>query len=108
MGIGRSFGRKKENGWRAPGQFVVPRAIVMLRQGKENSVVRLSPAKAFRQLYPQMTINQWNPEFIQAAINGIENLILQVPVWQLTCDMTEDAVKCLEAAIFPDTTIKMR
>lgn len=55
-----------------------------------------------------MTINQWNPEFIQAAINGIENLILQVPVWQLTCDMTEDAVKCLEAAIFPDTTIKMR
>ena len=75
---------------------------------KENSVVRLSPAKAFRQLYPQMTINQWNPEFIQAAINGIENLILQVPVWQLTCDMTEDAVKCLEAAIFPDTTIKMR
>lgn len=83
-------------------------AIVMLRQGKENSVVRLSPAKAFRQLYPQMTINQWNPEFIQAAINGIENLILQVPVWQLTCDMTEDAVKCLEAAIFPDTTIKMR
>lgn len=83
-------------------------AIVMLRQGKENSVVRLSPAKAFRQLYPQMTINQWNPEFIQAAINGIENLILQVPVWQLTCDMTEDVVKCLEAAIFPDTTIKMR
>ena len=31
----------------------------------------------------------------------MENLILQVPVWQLTCDMTEDAVKCLEDAIFP-------
>lgn len=76
-------------------------AIVMLRQGSENRIVRLAPFEAFRQIYPQVTVNQWNPEFVQNAISGIEDLILQVPVWQLTCDMTEDAVKCLEDAIFP-------
>lgn len=76
-------------------------AIVMLKQGKINRIVRLSPFEAFRQVYPEVTVNQWNPEFVQAAINGIEDLILQVPVWQLTCDMTEDAVKCLENTIFP-------
>ena len=79
-------------------------AIVMLRQGKENRAVRLSPAKAFGQLYPQITINQWNPDFIQSAMNGIEDLIMQVPVWQLTCDISEDAVQCLERALFPDGT----
>ena len=83
-------------------------AIVMLRQGKKNNVMRLSPIEAFRQLYPQVTVNQWNPEFVQAAINGIEDLILQVPVWQLTCDISEEAVQCLENVLFPDDTGKAR
>ena len=82
-------------------------AIVMLRQGKRNSVMRLSPIEAFRQLYPQVTVNQWSSEFVQAAMNGIEDLIMQIPVWQLTCDMTEEAVQCLEGALFPDSTVKL-
>lgn len=83
-------------------------AIVMLCQGKKNSVMRLSPIEAFRQLYPQVTVNQWNPEFVQAAINGIEDLILQVPVWQLICDISEEAVQCLENVLFPNDTAKVR
>lgn len=77
-------------------------AIVMLQQGQKNMVVRLSPGKAFGQIYPQITINQWNPEFVQAAMNGIEDLILQVPVWELTCDVSEGAVQCLEDVLFPE------
>lgn len=83
-------------------------AVVMLRQGKENHVERLSPVQAFTQFYSQITVNQWNRAFVQRTVELIEDLVAHVPVWQLTCDMTEDAVKCLEAAIFPDTTIKMR
>ena len=70
--------------------------------------MRLSPREAFRQLYPQVTVNQWNPEFVQAAINGIEDLILQVPVWQLICDISEEAVQCLENVLFPNDTAKVR
>lgn len=116
----RALLRKKEGKWLACAWPVcgssqickrvdVPvHAIVMLCQGKKNSVMRLSPIEAFRQLYPQVTVNQWNPEFVQAVINGIEDLILQVPVWQLTCDISEEAVQCLENALFPDDTSKTR
>lgn len=79
-------------------------AIVMLRQDDSNSTIRLSPAEAFGQLYPQITVNQWNPAFVRMALDGINNLIQQVPVWRLDCNMTEDAVQCLESALFPDGT----
>ena len=116
----RALLRKKEGKWLACAWPVcgssqickrvdVPvHAIVMLRQGKKNSVMHLPPIEAFRQLYPQVTVNQWNPEFVQAVINGMEDLILQVPVWQLTCDISEEAVQCLENALFPDDTSKAR
>lgn len=35
-------------------------AIVMLRQGCENRIVCLFSFEAFRQIYPQVTVNQWN------------------------------------------------
>lgn len=110
----RALLRKDDGKWMACGwpvcgssgichQKNVPiHAIVMLQQGQENQVVRLSPGKAFGQIYPQITINQWNPEFVQTAMNGIEDLILQVPVWELTCDISEGAVQCLEDVLFPE------
>lgn len=73
--------------------------IVMLRQGKDNHVERLSPIQAFSQLYAQITINQWNCVFVQHVMELIENLIGQIPVYQLTCNMTEDAVSCLESVL---------
>ena len=116
----RALLRKEEGKWLACGwpvcgssgickrMDVSIHAIVMLRQGKRNRVMRLSPIEAFRQLYPQVTVNQWNPEFVQAAMKGIEDLIMQIPVWQLTCDISEEAVQCLESVLFPDDTGKVR
>lgn len=77
------------------------RAIVMLRQGRVNRVERLSPLQAFASLYAQITINAWNRAFAQRAMALIEALIAQVPVFLLTCDMTQEAVSCLEDAVFP-------
>lgn len=76
-------------------------AVVMLRQGKENQAERLSPVQAFAQLYSQITVNQWNRSFVQRAVELIEDLVAHVPVWQLTCDISENAVQCLETALFP-------
>ena len=77
------------------------RAIVMLRQGRVNRVERLSPLQAFASLYAQITINVWNRAFAQQAMALIEALVAQAPVLLLTCDMTQDAVACLEEAVFP-------
>ena len=77
-------------------------AVVMLRQGKENHVERLSPVKAFTQLYSQITVNQWNRDFVQRTAELIEDLVVHVPVWQLTCNISENAVRCLETVLFPE------
>ena len=76
-------------------------AVAMLRQGKENYVERLSLVQAFTQLYSQITVNQWNREFVQRTVELIEDFVEHVPVWQLTCDISENAVQCLEAVLFP-------
>ena len=81
-------------------------SIVMLKQGKMNKVEPLSPIQAFSALYSQITINQWNKDYVQKAIENIENLIKQIPVWQLTCDISEEAVQCLETVLFPDSQEK--
>lgn len=77
-------------------------AIVMLRQGKSDYAERLSPVRAFSQLYAQITINQWNRDFVERAFCCIEDLISKIPVWQLICDISEEAVDCLETVLFPE------
>lgn len=77
------------------------RAIVMLSQGKTDTVERLSPFQAFSQVYSQITINRWNKAGHQRAMDLIEQLVTQAPVYHLSCTISEDAVRCLEAALYP-------
>lgn len=75
-------------------------AVVMLEQSRMNHAKKLSPVQSFAQLYGQITINQWNADFVERVISNLEDLIGTVPVYQLTCDISEDAVRCLEEALF--------
>lgn len=76
-------------------------AIVMLSQSKENKARRLSPAQAFSMIYSQITINRWNGEGHKQAMDQIERLVTQVPVWHLGCTISEEAVACLARALYP-------
>lgn len=108
----RSLLRKIHNRWHACGWPVCGssgqcaladtpiRAIVMLRQGKENAVIRLSPLQGFSQLYAQITVNQWNPKFAESSMTLLEDLISAVPVFQLTCDISQNAVDTLFCALY--------
>ena len=78
------------------------RAIVMLSQAKENSVRRLPPHQAFAQLFSQITVNRWNREAANHAAALIETLATEVPVWHLACNISEEAVNCLYAALYPE------
>lgn len=75
-------------------------AVVMLRQGQENTVTRLSPMQAFTQLYTQITVNGWDPQAGRKAISLVEEIVTSLPVYQLTCTISEEAVSCLENAVF--------
>ena len=77
------------------------KTIVTLSQEKENSVTELSPMQAFSKLYSEITVNSWDRAASVRAMDNLEALITSVPVYHLGCDISEDAVRCLEKTIYP-------
>lgn len=74
-------------------------AIVLLQQASENKIVRLSPAKALSLLLGQSVIDTWNPESRLRAIELIARMLEKIPVYQLGCTISEQAVTVLEHAL---------
>ena len=73
----------------------------MLSQGKEDVVTRLAPMKAFTQVYSQITINRWNVNANKYAMDMIEELVTDIPVWHLSCTILENAVNTLAEVLYP-------
>ncbi|MBR5586878.1 MAG: hypothetical protein IKW02_02835 [Clostridia bacterium] len=66
-------------------------AIVILQQHPENEITRLSSDEAvFRVL--QEVARPVFPEFIELVLSAVEKLIVQVPVYLLKCNISEQAV----------------
>lgn len=104
--LSKTDGTWTANGWPVCGSSQVChnesmpiRAIVMLSQGKENKITKLSPFQAFSQIYSQITINFWNRQAQQRAMDLIEDLVTSVPVYHLSCTISEEAVQTLEQAL---------
>ncbi len=72
------------------------RAIVFLEQGPENIVKSCPPAYASSHLFGEMSINQWNPDFVVKSLHLIEELMKKVQLIQLTCTPEPDAVSALQ------------
>ena len=101
-------GRWTARGWPVCGtsevchdRDVPVRAVVMLSQGKTDTVSPLRPMQAFSQLYSQITVNTWNKGFVQDNMERIGALTAAVPVYHLSCTISEEAVRCLESALYP-------
>lgn len=75
------------------------RAIVMLKQAKKNKVYPLQGFRAVRDIMEQITINAWDSEFQIRVMDLLEELRKEVPIYCLECDISEDAVRCLEQVL---------
>lgn len=107
----RSLLYKKEGQWYADGWPVCGdshichnesypiRAIVMLKQSKVNQVYSMRPMQAFQEILSQMTINSWNREFQEKAMNRLEQLITDIPVYRQECDISKEAVELLASVL---------
>lgn len=80
-------------------------AVVLLRQGRENTVVRLTGGRAVAALMPQMVIDGWNAQARIRAAELITDLLEEIPVYQLTCVPDETAVQCLGQRLVNDGVI---
>lgn len=74
-------------------------AIVMLYQAKENVIKPLRGLELVKKIMAQITINMWNMDFQLKAMDLIDELVSEVPVYELGCDISEEAVKCLEEVL---------
>lgn len=68
------------------------KGIVFIRRGTENTVRKLSAAEAVPLLYEQ-TAKPKSPELMSAMLATADELLRTVPVLQLTCDMSREAVE---------------
>ncbi|MEI3148349.1 MAG: PqqD family protein [Merdibacter sp.] len=70
--------------------------IVVVVKGKENEVIELDYKQRVKRLISELTINYHYADFVNAAIDFIDDLAKTTKIYQLTCDISEDAVRCLE------------
>ncbi len=76
------------------------KAVVFVKQSKENRAYRLSPAQAFSYMYLNNYVFPLSEEFERKYISVIKDAAENIPVYILECDMSENAVKVLYEEIF--------
>lgn len=76
------------------------KAIVVLSQGKENIVSRLSVREAVAAIYPNIFVDSAVPEEAQLALKLLLDILASFPVYHLSCTPDENAVQALENVLF--------
>ena len=95
--------RNTENGWMAFGSpyagtsgiYVNDNgplaAIVLLQQAGENRLREISATEAFRHIYPELSVHQWDKNFVADATDLCLRMLTEVPVYMLQCRPDADA-----------------
>lgn len=76
------------------------KAIVVIRQGKENVIEPLRPAEAFRFILSETALYYWEKESANIVLEAIRNLVTQVPCYILHCRPDKEAVETVKKALF--------
>lgn len=103
---------KKENGvWKGYGlpwsgtsgeqiaRSVPVKAIIILEQGTENKVRRLTPQESFGELLPHIQCPTWDVELVGKAMEQMDTFLQQIPVLHFSCRPDLDAVETLYQAL---------
>lgn len=72
------------------------KGIVTLRQYKENYVTRLKGRNAFYSIYSELTVNRWNQQFVNDAMDWTLELLQDIPVYEFLCTKEAEAVDVLK------------
>ena len=83
------------------------KALVLLRQAKENRISRISASEAMRSIYPEVTIHRWDPGFVNQAVDLFLELCADVPIYLLECLPDEGAVRTLEERLLSKKNSRM-
>lgn len=76
-------------------------AIVFLNRDQQNSIRRLSSEEAIPLILRQTLRPKNSMEHMDALLSFLDRLLPVIPVYQLNCNMEEDAVTTVLNALFP-------
>lgn len=71
-------------------------AVVALEQAVTNECFRLRIQDAFKKIYAGLTINTWNPQFVEQILEWNTDVCMNVPVFTLRCRPEKEAVEVLK------------
>ena len=63
------------------------KAVIFLGQAEENDGRRLRYFDAIKAMISQITVNGWNPQFVEKIWNLTEDFAAQIPVFEYGCNM---------------------
>lgn len=82
------------------------KAIIVLRQASEDHVERIYGHQAFLALYSETTVNSWNDEFVQKAMNWITELLEEIKIYLFLCTKNPEAVETLENVLYKKAALE--
>lgn len=71
-------------------------AVAVLEQGENCEIQKLSQAEAFRKVYSGLTVNMWNPEYVERITAVTAEFVAEIPVYRMVCTPDRRAVEVLE------------
>lgn len=77
--------------------------IVILKQGKENRIRKISNIEAFKNIYKETTSHKWNRDFQNKIMDLISNLVESVQIYELECRPDGEAVEILKKEFYDGT-----
>lgn len=75
------------------------KAIVYLSQNEDTKIRRLQGAEAFRRVWEGISVNIWDKDDISKVMDVVQQTVLSIPVYHLSCTPDESAVIALEQAL---------
>lgn len=74
--------------------------IIVLEQAKENRIERLSGVTLIERMMNNIFLPHWYPRGVEAAMETVDHLLSQVPVYLMKCRPDEEAVEMAEGVLF--------
>lgn len=76
------------------------KAIVVLRQAKENKIIKLGDAAAMEYFMPHIFMPHWDEKCLNNSFDTLEMILQKVPVMLFECRPDKDSVKLLYSTVF--------
>ena len=80
-------------------ELVPLKGIFLLKQAPENSI-RSVGADGFARLFNQSIVNTWDTAFVEKLSSLIIEVLTEIPVYELSCQPDEDAVRLAYHTLF--------